>query len=97
MGLVTSHGHTDQRVFEIRLQFLTSRPKKTLAAHPRESIAIEWTRDACLVGIDVGGGGHQAAKLGITNAFGTKTFWVRERRRDRAQSIAAALTSGRNG
>ena len=58
MGLVTSRGHTDQRVFEIPLQFLTSRPKKTLAAHPRESIAVEWTRDACLVGIDVGSGGH---------------------------------------
>jgi hypothetical protein len=60
--------------------------KKTLAAHPRESIAVEWARDACLVGPDVGGGGHYAAKLGITSAFGTKTFWVRERRRDRAQS-----------
>jgi hypothetical protein len=86
---------TDERVFEIRLQLFTARPKKTLAAHARESITAEWTRDAHLVFTDVGGGGHYAGKLSIAGPSGTKTFWVRERRRDRAQGIAAALNTRR--
>jgi hypothetical protein len=63
MGLVKSRGHTDQPVFEIRLQFLTTRRKKTLAANERESIIAEWTRDADLVGVDGGGSGHYCGKL----------------------------------
>jgi hypothetical protein len=42
---------------------LTTRPEKTLAANAREGIIAEWTRDACLVGVDVGGSGHYGGNL----------------------------------
>jgi hypothetical protein len=82
---------TDQRVFEIRLRFLSAWPKKKLAANDRESIIAEWTRDAYLVGTDVGSNRHYRGKLRLISPSGTKSFWVAERRRDRAQAIAAAL------
>jgi hypothetical protein len=96
---------TNERLFEIRIQSLTARPKKTLAAHPRDSVTAEWTRDWRLVGggdevYDVYPGGGQyrrgwIGKLTITSPSGTKTFWVGDRHRDRAQAIAACLNTGR--
>jgi hypothetical protein len=74
---------------------LTTRPKKTLAANACEGIIAESTRDAYLVGVDVGGSGHYGGKLRLISPFGTKAFWVGGRRRDRAQAIAAALNTRR--
>jgi hypothetical protein len=68
---------TNQRVFEIRLQRLTTRRNTALATHNRESVTAEWTRDALEVGIPIptgGGGEWWAPKLNLTSPFGTREF-----------------------
>jgi hypothetical protein len=85
---------TNQRVFEIRLQVLTARPKKTLAAHTRESVTADWTRDAKTFADSYSA--TTAGQLTITSPAGSKALWVTGGdRKDRAQAIAAALNTDR--
>ena len=86
---------TNQRVFEIRLQMLTARPKKTIGAHARESTTAEWTRHAYLRSWPPGVSEEWVSELTISSPVGTQTFWVRGRAVDRAQAIAARLNTGR--
>jgi hypothetical protein len=101
LGPMTAPVVTNRRVFEISLQRLTARPKMTVAKHIRESVTAEWTRDALAVGIPnpygEGIGEGWAGKLSIISPSGTHDLWAPgERRKDRAQAIAAALNTDRS-